>query len=243
MAGKSRASGLVTAQAGVFRPIAGAGRTSAMIVSQIRGLIRSGVLPLGARLPAERELCDQLSVSRLTLREALRALEVNGLIEVRAGAYGGAFVTAPTAGLAGEGITDLLSTSGLSAANVTEARIAFELGVVPLVCARATPEDLRDLRRMCDEAEEARESGSYSVEMSFAFHLRAARATHNPAVEMLMHSFREAVLMSMREAHHEGTQGVAEHRAYVDAVESGDVRRVRRVLGDHLQRTADAVAD
>ncbi|MEW2548264.1 FadR/GntR family transcriptional regulator [Streptomyces sp. NPDC047002] len=238
-----QAQGPATAAIDAFRPVPGTGRTSTRIVQQIRALIRSGELPVGARLPAERDLCDRLSVSRLTLREALRALEVNGLVEVRTGAYGGAFVTAPTADRAGAGITDLLSTSGLSAAQVTEARIAFELGIVPLVCARATQDDLDELRRLCDEAEEARHLGSYSVEMSFGFHLRVAGATHNPAVGMLMESFREAILMSMREAHHEGTQGVAEHRAYVDAVERRDQRLVRRVLADHLQRTADAVSD
>jgi DNA-binding FadR family transcriptional regulator len=214
-----------------------------MIVNQIRALIRTGELPIGARLPPERDLCDRMGVSRLTLREALRALEVNGLIEVRAGAYGGAFVTAPTAGRAGEGITDLLSTSGLSAGDVTEARIAFELGIVSLVCERATEADIRELRQLCDEAEEAREVGGYSVAMSFGFHLRVATAAHNPAIEMIMESFREAILMSMRQAHHEGKQGVAEHRAYIDAIERGDALPARRILADHLQRTADAVAD
>ncbi len=230
------------APAGVFRPVPSAGRTSAMIVNQIRALIRTGELPIGARLPAERDLCDQMGVSRLTLREALRALEVNGLIEVRAGARGGAFVTAPTAAGAGQGITDLLSTSGLTASEVTEARIAFELGIIPLIAARATEADIRDLRTLCDEAEQAREHGGYSVAMSFGFHLRAVSAAHNPAIEMIMESFRETILMSMREARHEGVQGVAEHRAFVDAVEARDPRLARRVMADHLQRTADAVA-
>ncbi len=227
---------------GVFRPVPSVGRTSAMIVDQLRALIRTGELPIGARLPAERDLCDRMGVSRLTLREALRALEVNGLIEVRAGARGGAFVTAPTAGEAGQGITDLLSTSGLSAADVTEARIAFELGIIPLIGERATESDIAELRRLCDEAEEARERGSYTVAMSLDFHLRAAAAAHNPAVGMIMESFREAILMSMREARHEGVQGVAEHRAFVDAIERRDPLLARQVLADHLQRTADAVA-
>jgi DNA-binding FadR family transcriptional regulator len=229
-------------QAGdVFRPVPSAGRTSTMIVRQIRDLIRTGELPVGTRLPAERVLCDRMGVSRLTLREALRALEVNGLVEIRPGAHGGAFVTAPTAAGAAAGITDLLSVSGLTAAQVTEARIAFELGIVPLITERATAEDVAALRALCDEAERAREQGSYSVAMSFGFHLRAAAASHNPAVALLLDSFREAILMSMRQAHHEGKQGVAEHRAFVDAIERRDAGAARRVMADHLQRTADAV--
>lgn len=228
--------------AGLFAPMP-AVRTSAAIVSRLRAMIRSGELPLGHRLPSERELCEQLGVSRLSLREALRVLESSGLIEIRLGARGGAFVTAPTADSAGQGITDLLSTSGLSAVNVTEARMLFELGVIlPLAADRATATDLRELRALCDEEERARNQGTYSAAVSFAFHQRLAAATHNPAVQMIMESFREAILMSIHEAHHTGNSGAAEHRAFVDAIERGDVTEARRILADHLQRTADAVA-
>jgi GntR family transcriptional regulator, transcriptional repressor for pyruvate dehydrogenase complex len=231
------------ARTGLFEPMPAA-RTSAAIVSQIRNLIRSGQLPIGSRLPAERELCEQLRVSRLSLREALRALESSGLLEIRLGSHGGAFVTAPTTGRAGQGITDLLSISGLSAVNVTEARTLFELGVVlPLVGERATETDLRELRALCDEEEQARNQGTYSVAVSFGFHLGLAMASHNPAVSMIMESFREAILMSMREAHHEGNQGAEEHRALVDAIERGDSESAKRIMADHLQRTAVAVSD
>jgi GntR family transcriptional repressor for pyruvate dehydrogenase complex len=230
------------AHAGLFAPMPAA-RTSAAIVTQIRGLIRSGRLPIGSRLPAERELCEQLGVSRLSLREALRVLESSGLVEIRLGSHGGAFVTAPTTGSAGQGITDLLSTSGLSAVNVTEARTLFELGVVlPLAAARATESDLRELRALCDGEEQARNQGTYSVAVSFGFHLRLALAAHNPAVSMIMESFREAILMSMREARHEGNQGAEEHRAVVDAIERGDGESAKRSMAAHLRRTADAVS-
>lgn len=230
------------AHTGLFEPMPAA-RTSVAIVSQIRALIRSGRLPIGSRLPAEREMCEHLGVSRLSLREALRVLESNGLVEIRLGSHGGAFVTAPTTGSAGQGITDLLSTSGLSAVNVTEARTLFELGVIlPLAGERATETDLRELRALCDEEEKARNQGTYSVAVSFEFHLRLAMASHNPAVSMIMESFREAILMSMREAHHEGNQGVGEHRAVLGAMERGDSQSARRIMADHLQRTADAVA-
>jgi GntR family transcriptional repressor for pyruvate dehydrogenase complex len=225
----------------LFRPVS-SNRISATIVEQIRGLIRSGDLPPGARLPAERDLCDQLGVSRLTLREALRMLEANGLLEIRVGVHGGAFVTAPTAGHVGEGITDLLSMSGLSAADVTQAREVLELGIVPLVCENATEQDFADLLTLCDEAEAGREQDSYTVAMSLNFHLRVAAATHNPALMMLMQSFQDAILMSLQEARHEGTQGVDEHRAFVAAVRDRDATRAQQIMASHLLRTADAVS-
>ncbi|MCW2696467.1 MAG: DNA-binding transcriptional regulator, FadR family [Modestobacter sp.] len=224
----------------LFQPVV-TGRMSQAIVDQVRALIRTGELGIGARLPSERDLCERFGVSRVTVREALRILEVNGLIEIRLGARGGAYVTAPTTGRVGEGITDLLRMSGLSAAEVTEARTVVELGVIPLVVARATDEELAGLLALCDEAARARDAETYTVTMSFDFHLQVAAAAHNPAIVMLMHSFREPVLMSLREAQHEGRQGVAEHRAFVEAVRARDPAQAQAIMTDHLQRTAQRV--
>jgi DNA-binding FadR family transcriptional regulator len=113
---------------------------------------------------------------------------------------------------------------------------------VPLVCERATDEELDELMALCDEAARAREAGTYTVMMSFDFHLRVAAATHNPALVMLMRSLREPVLMSLREAQHEGRQGVAEHRRFVEAVRARDADRAQKVMAGHLQRTARRVA-
>src|ERR1700749_4349871 len=121
------------------------GRISEIIVEQIRLLMRQGQLKPGDRLPPERDLCERFGVSRVTVREALRMLESSGLVEIRVGARGGAFVTSPTTDRVGEGLADMLPLSAISAADVTEVRIVLEIGIVPLVCERATEEDLADL--------------------------------------------------------------------------------------------------
>ena len=102
------------------------GRISEIIVEQIRLLMRQGQLKPGDRLPPERDLCERFGVSRVTVREALRTLESSGLVEIRVGARGGAFVTVPSSDRVGVGLADLLTLSVISAADVTEVRMILE---------------------------------------------------------------------------------------------------------------------
>lgn len=219
-----------------------AGRISEVIVEQIRLLMRQGQLKPGDRLPAERDLCERFGVSRVTMREALRMLESSGLVEIRVGARGGAFVTAPTSERVGEGLADLLSLSVVSAADVTEARLIFEIGLVPLVCERATEEDLADLDRIIAQSQAALRAGEYTLELSAAFHIRVAHATHNQAVAMLVESFRGPMLMSMEKARHAAPEmsrlGAAEHRKFVDAVRARDSEAAVQIMHTHLERAA-----
>lgn len=219
-----------------------AGRISEVIVEQIRLLMRQGQLKPGDRLPAERDLCERFGVSRVTVREALRMLESSGLVEIRVGARGGAFVTAPTSDRVQEGIADLLSLSVVSAADVAEARLIFEIGIVPLVCERATEEDLTDLDRIIAQSHAALRAGEYALELSAAFHIRVAHATHNEAVAMLVESFRGPMLMSMEKARRAapemGRLGTTEHQKFVDALRKRDSEAAVQVMRPHLERTA-----
>jgi GntR family transcriptional repressor for pyruvate dehydrogenase complex len=221
-----------------------AGRVSNLIVEQVRLLIRDGKLTAGDRLPSERELGEQFGVSRVTVREALRGLEANGLVTIKVGARGGAFVTAPTSAQVGEGISDLLTFSVVEPADVTEARQIFELGLVPLVCQRANDTDIAELLGICDRADAMiRSDGPYEVSLSAEFHVRVARATHNPAIEMLAQSFHGPLLASLLRAQEEdpkvGILGTAEHREFVLAVQRRDEAAALAVMTEHLARTAD----
>ncbi|GAA3156383.1 FadR/GntR family transcriptional regulator [Blastococcus jejuensis] len=222
------------------------GRVSQVIVDQIRTLIRQGRLRPGDRLPSERDLCERFGVSRVTVREALRVLEAGGLIDVRVGARGGAFVTTPTNARLGEGLADLLQLSPLTAAEVTEARMVFELGIVPLVVERATEEDLVALERLCEDQQTALDDQRYTMEMSAEFHVRVAASTHNKAVEMLVQSFHGPLLMSLKEAQIAaplmGHRGAHEHLDFVHAVRRRDVAAAEAIMRTHIDRTATRLA-
>jgi DNA-binding FadR family transcriptional regulator len=229
---------------GLFSPVTNE-RVSQHIVDQIKSLLRDGKLVPGDRLPSERELCERFGVSRVTVREALRVLEAGGLIQIRVGARGGAFFTSPTAARLGEGLADLLQLSPLTAADVTEARMVFELGIIPYAVERATAEDIADLQVLVKEAEQALKNDAYTMDMSAAFHTRLASCTHNPAIEMLVQSFHGPLLMSLNEARVNaplmGRKGTTEHGQLVKAIEQRDVEAAMKVMKTHLQRTASRV--
>lgn len=222
------------------------GRISEVIVDQVRLLIRSGQLTAGDRLPSERELCERFGVSRVTVREALRVLEANGLVDIRVGARGGAFVTAPSSRMVGEGIADLISLSSLSALEVTEARMVFELGLVPLACERATDEDIAALYEICDRSSAALESDDYPLSLSAEWHSRFAFCTHNRAIALLAESLHDPMIRSLQEARSSvpahGRLGVEEHRALVDALAARDAERATELMRVHLTRTASRVS-
>ena len=220
-------------------------RASQVIVEQIRLLVRNGRLKPGDRLPSERDLCERFGVSRVTMREALRVLEASGIVQIRVGARGGAFVTTPTSDRLGEGLADLISLSPITASDATEARMVFELGILPLVIERATEKDIDELDELVRSGEKALKDGTYTMSDSAAFHVRIAACTHNPAIEMIVQSFHGPLLMSLQEAQTAaplmGRRGVREHREYVDAIRARDVEAARTVMTAHLKRTASRV--
>src|SRR5215208_5565279 len=125
---------------GMFAPVTVA-RASSSIADQIRAAILGGRLEQGQRLPPERELAEQFGVSRVTVRDALRTLEAMGLIEVRVGARGGAFVTAPTGAHVAQAMSDMMLMAVISPEDIVESRLIVELGTITLACARAAEED------------------------------------------------------------------------------------------------------
>src|SRR3954463_12643447 len=115
----------------LFAPIAVA-RASSAITEQIRAAIVTGRVKQGDRLSPERELAEQFGVSRVTVRDALRSLEAMGLVEVKVGARGGAFVTAPTGSKVAQTMSDMMMMSATTPEEIVEARLIVELGTVTL---------------------------------------------------------------------------------------------------------------
>jgi GntR family transcriptional repressor for pyruvate dehydrogenase complex len=225
----------------LFHPVI-ARRISQVIVDQIKQLLRDGKLADGDRLPSERELGQRFGVSRVTVREALRILEAAGLMTIKVGAHGGAFVAKPTSRLVSEGLADLVALSPVTPAHVTEARRILEIGVLPLAVERATEADIAYLRRVVDESTDALERDEYRTELSAEFHVGVARCAQNAAIVALVESFHGPMLSSLRLAHEAApvmaALGVADHADLLHAIETRNLESAVAIMTRHLERMA-----
>lgn len=209
------------------------------IADQIRGLIESGEAARGARLPAERDLAKQLKVSRPSLREALIALEIEGLLDVRVGS--GIYVTRPGTGTRVNG-AELLDAHGPF--EVIRARRLIEGECAALAARNATPAQVRAIREAHARMVEETRRNPNPLEADRAFHVRVAEASGNSALLLVVQTLwdlRVGPLYRALERKLDATALVAEtlteHRAIVEAVAKGDARAARAAACRHMDMT------
>lgn len=160
------------------------------ISTQVRDMIAAGKLKPGDRLPSERDLATRLHVSRNTLREALRALEHAGIVEMRKGATGGAFVRPGSSGVIVNGMRDLYHLGAITPQQLTEARVWLAEAVVRIACERATEDDFAALDANIDASAKAAnfdERARHNRE----FHIILAQTTRNPIMVITMEGIVE----------------------------------------------------
>lgn len=152
------------------------------VANQLRRSISEGRLRPGDRLPSERDLSRMFGVSRNTMRDALRVLEASGLIELRLGSTGGAFVLPGSSNAVMNGMRDLYFLGAITPDDLSEARISVSAAVIRLACQRMTEEDLLALEKTVSLAAEMDQAGNFEERTKHhqAFHVLLAKATHNP---------------------------------------------------------------
>ena len=217
------------------------GRLYERVAEDLAGRIAAGEYPVGRRLPSERDLAQTHAVSRPTIREAVLALELDGLVEVRLGS--GVFVTAsvPRGGEAG--------AMDIGPFELLEARRAIEGESAALAAALISDEQLQELQQLVAEmqAENARDV-VMSEDADRRFHMQIARASQNSAmvaaVEMLWDARArspQTQLLSAK-AHAAGvTPRIDEHAAILDALRQRSPDDARRAMREHLTRVLDSL--
>jgi len=165
------------------------------VVDQIREAIRQGRLKLGDKLPPERELQKIFGVSRPSIREALRVLEGNGLIEVRTGVAGGAYVMDDTIREAAKVLTFLLQMEKVSLGELAEFRERLEGGTAYWAALRATEEDIQELEQIVQQFAELMQKPDVEwsdlLDLDILFHQKLTETSKNQANIAVMNAIME----------------------------------------------------
>ncbi|CAN5771244.1 FadR/GntR family transcriptional regulator [soil metagenome] len=170
----------------IFKPVSGT-RPAEEIMAQIRAHLAARTLKAGDRLPSERELAEQFAVSRNSVRQASRSLVELGLLEIRKGASGGAFIHEGGGGAVLTGLADLYSLGTIRPEHLTEVRIMLAVEVARLACERCTTEEIEDLETNVARATEAADVEDFELRMqvNLDFHKKLALMTRNPILVAL----------------------------------------------------------
>jgi len=169
------------------------------ISDQIRELIFSGVLKPGDRLPSEKELSNQFKTGRTVVREALRTLEQAGLIYVRQGSEGGAFIKDVESTVITRSFSDMIRLGGIPIQHLTEARLGIEKMVLDFALDRITKEDLNLLKMNIEESEKLISEGARATDNHIEFHLLLAKMTKNRVFELILESIMKIVILFSQE--------------------------------------------
>ncbi|MFJ8904454.1 FadR/GntR family transcriptional regulator [Streptomyces sp. NPDC102359] len=193
---------------------------SEQVIAALRAQITSGEWPVGSRIPTEPELVERLGVARNTVREAVRALAHNGLLDIRQGSGTYVAATSELAGVMHRRFADA------DPRHIAELRSTLESSAARLAARRRTEKDLKQLDALLLRREEAWESGDAEafVTADATFHLAVVAASHNDVmtalyadlVEVLRDWLRDDVGGDMTPETH------MDHSRLVDAIRAGD---------------------
>ena len=208
-------------------------------VERLGTAIRIGILPAGSRLPAERNLADQLGISRSTLRQALTTLVQSGHLMSRRGRSGGTFVTdrPPLAEFGGK----VLSAEARA---VLDMRVAIETGVTILAAERAVGDQLDRLNVLVERMSEASDFEEYR-RADMRFHIGVAEATGSPRLIAAMTEVQDQMSDLIHLIAHPPEvldHANDQHRRLIALVRKGDTARAVRLTREHLEGTEHILA-
>ena len=206
------------------------------ICDQIRGQLSLGKIGPGDKLPPERDLAEQFGVSRAAVREALRTLEVSGLIELRKGPKGGAFMLEEGAPLT-QSFESMLDLGRVPLRDLTEARVLITEVVVRLACERGTKRDFAAIEKHINHLEEAIARGEAYKNFNFItdFYDLLAAATGNQMLRFLTNGIAQ-VLSGLIGSKHPGPIDdlVERRREILASLRARDADGAKKLLTNHL---------
>lgn len=219
-------------------------KASDVLADDLRERILRGEFPEGTALPPERELVAQTRMSRTTVREALRILEVQGLVQIRTGRSGGAFVQKPGEESIASSVNLMIRGRHIRMAALLETRESIEPSCAKMAAARRTAADLEALER-ANEAISVEGSLADFLTANIDWHIAVAVASHNELLTGFMLALSRAIYAST------DNQGfidetvrrttIRAHQSITDAIRAGDPDAAVRRMERHVHAYAEAV--
>jgi GntR family transcriptional regulator, transcriptional repressor for pyruvate dehydrogenase complex len=218
------------------------GRRYEEIADQIQQLILKGVLKTGDRLPPERELAVKLGVGRSSLRDAIRTLEVMGILEPRQGH--GTVVREPSAEALVVPLTNVLMRKREMIAELLDVRRMIEPALAARAAKNATPEEIAHLQDILKRQQDRIRRGEPAIEEDDEFHYAIARAARNGVVikvlDVLMDLLRESRARSLQVPGRKN-KSYAGHRRVLRAIQRRDGAAAESAVRKHLQEIEQIV--
>jgi GntR family transcriptional repressor for pyruvate dehydrogenase complex len=215
-------------------------RLSNKIASQIKTLIFSENIEVGDKLPPERELADLMGVSRAVVGEALRSLEQSGLIEIKQGPSGGAFVTYNLYKPFLDSIYDLFREGKLTLHHFYEARRAIECASVRLAVENVSPNDIRRLEKINQKLLDDIDDNTRLRENNMAFHMGIADISGNPLITIMIQSLIE-LLNTLYPQSMQASAFIKDtykrHEAIINAMKDKDVKLCEELMSIDTEHT------
>lgn len=215
------------------------------IVKQIQKLISAGTLKPGQRLPPERELSDELGVSRTSIREALRALETMGYLESKVGVGGGTYVKEITFSNIVSPFSQTLLQHDDFIVELLEVRLVLEIEVARLAAMRRTEDELHRLREAVEQMRKEIDRGETGLNGDNEFHRVLADAADNHVLQEfvgmcgdLLEVEREEHLRTRSE---EPMSALAQHELILSAIVDRDHETAQRLMQAHIVSVSDII--
>jgi prepilin-type processing-associated H-X9-DG protein len=221
-------------------------KASDVLAAELRERILTGELAEGDPLPAERELVRQAQMSRATVREALRILEVQNLVRVKAGRAGGAFVQRPTTKSMANSVGMLIRGRGIKLVDLLETREALEPFCAELAARNRTDEDLAELDRADKALADPDAELPQFLQANLDWHLGVAVASHNELLTGLMCALSQAIYTGTANAAfvdaHVRAITAKTHQAITTAIRDRNAGAAGRRMRRHVHGYAAAVS-
>jgi len=218
------------------------------IVNQVKNAIFRGDLKPGDKLPPEHELAKLFGVSRVTVREAIRALEQCGVVTVRQGSLGGTFIQEADIDKILEQIEDALMMKNISIQNVTETRVGVEKIILELIIPKIEEKDIKKLEENIRKAEKYLREGKDKKRLftNFDFHLYLSEKSQNPIL-ILIHKLIVNMLISFFEdvkpSIFMANRTIETHRKLLEHFKKGNISEAVNLNTFHIKDVSSRIKE